>query len=105
MTMSIVDNIYRLDSEEKFRDALKLIYTTIDDLCLLGKLDDVAEFISSLDFDKLSATCLIGLLSITLSSKNDVRIAHERFKIIETIRNRFSNEDTSIVNELLDGLE
>lgn len=94
-------NINKYEEENIERKKVRFILSFIDELLLQGKFDVCNEILATIDLNYLSPTCVIAVLAITLSAREELLLRSDFYKSakswLELIR--------SDVDELLKGLD
>ena len=83
-------------------EALDLLYDTLDNLAFEGKFGEVDKFLSEVDVVKFPTAFLLGILTISLWMKNELKNRETFYKkVFDELLNR---EDIQIVEKQLLGL-
>ncbi len=97
-----VDEMLSLDASEKYRKTLDILFTNLDKLHIEGKFQESDEVIRSLNFEKLSVTLIVGILTITLPAKDKLNNRESFFNKAEAF---FKETEPERAYNLLRGLK
>ena len=76
-------------------------FDLFDDLLLEGRFEKIDNILLSLETDTLSSEVLVGLLSITLAAKEELK---HREKFVEKAERRMRRIDPDRADNLIEGL-